>query len=162
MADERPQAIPIPAKVAGERGGVQHVAAIAVRGGREPVSEPARQAIVDLVALDEVHVKRLVAVLGEQQRTRGVPVAARAPGLLVVGLERRRHARVQDRAHVRLVHPHPEGVGGADRRARVAQEAPLDSARCSAMEPRVVGHRLLAEGDAQSAASSSAPARVPA
>ena len=72
------------------------------------------QARVELLALDEVHVQRLVAVLGQQQRTRRRAVAARAAGLLVVGLERRRHARVHHRAHVRLVHAHAERVGGAD------------------------------------------------
>ena len=52
---------------------VERVAALAVRGRRDPVGEPARQLGVHLLALDEVDVQRAVAVLREQQRARRQP-----------------------------------------------------------------------------------------
>ena len=138
VTHERPQPIAVSSQLTGEADGVQHVAAVAVGCGRDAVGQPTRQAVLDLVALDEVHVERLVAVLGQQQRQGGQAVASRTARLLVVGLQRRRHARVQDGAHVRLVHPHPEGVGGADQIQVAGQEAALDVGPVPAVEPRVV------------------------
>ena len=114
-----------------------------------PVRQPAGQVLVDLLALDEVHVQRLVAVLGQQQRAGGLAVAPGAAGLLVVGLERGRHARVHHGAHVGLVHAHAERVGRADHAHVVREEAPLDRRAPLAVEPGVVGHGLLAERLAQ-------------
>ena len=79
----------------------------------------------------------------------GRAVASGAARLLVVGLQRPRHARVDDRAHVRLVHAHPEGVGGADHPHVVGEEAALHRRAPLAVEAGVVGRRLLAEGGAQ-------------
>ena len=67
----------------------------------------------------------LSAALGEQQRPRRRAVAPGAPGLLVVGLDRRRDARVGDRAHVGLVDAHAERVRGHDDLDLAGHEAPL-------------------------------------
>ena len=60
---------------------------------RSTSATPRDRRLVDLGALDEEHVQALVAVLGEEQVARRLAVAARAAGLLVVGLDRLR-ARV--------------------------------------------------------------------
>ena len=75
----------------------------------------------------------------------GAPSRPGAAGLLVVGLERRRHGGVDHGAHVRLVHAHAERVGGADDAHVVGEEAALDVGAALALEPGVVGHRLLAQ-----------------
>ena len=62
---------------------------------------------------------------GEQQAARGLAVAARAAGLLVVGLDRARDALVADRPHVGLVDAHPERVGRHHHRRLAGHEAPL-------------------------------------
>ena len=87
----------------------------------------------------------LVAALGEEQRARRQPVAPGAAGLLVVGLDRARHGGVRDRAHVGLVDPHAEGVGGHHHLDVAAHEAPLGLGALLAPQPRVVGDDLGAE-----------------
>ena len=67
-----------------------------------------------------------VAGLEQQQALRAPAVPARAPGLLQVALQRAGYLRVHDRADVRLVDAHAEGVGG-DHHVDVARvEAALD------------------------------------
>ena len=126
MADQRPETVTATAQLTGERRCLERVAPVAVGGRDQAVGQPSGKAGVHLVALDEVHVERLVPVLGQQQRTRRCAVASPSAGLLVVGLERGRHRGVHHRAHVRLVHTHPERVGGADDANVIGQEAALD------------------------------------
>ena len=145
MTDERAQPVAVATEVARQPGRVQGVAAVAIGCRSKPVGEPAGEVRVELVALDEVHVQGLVAILGEEQRTRRRAVPPGAAGLLVVGLERRRHGGVHDRAHVGLVHPHAERVGGADDPHAVGEEAALDLGAALALQPRVVGECRLAE-----------------
>ena len=100
---------------------------------------------------------------GEQQAARRLPVAPRAAGLLVVGLERARDALVADRPHVGLVDAHPERVGGDDDRRLAGHEAPLrlgprvarQARRGRRSPPRPAGRRSRS-------ASRSHSARVPA
>ena len=75
----------------------------------------------------------------------GWPSRPRAAGLLVVGLERRRRAGVDDGPDVRLVDAHAERVGGDDHAHVVGEEAALDVGARLAVEAGVVGERLLAE-----------------
>ena len=149
MAEQRSQPVSVSRQAAHQLVGVERVAALAVGGCGDPVGEPPRQLLVDLVALDEVHVQGLVAVLRQQQGARRAAVATRAPGLLVVGLERCGHARVDHRPHVGLVHAHPECVGRADDPHLVGQEPALHRRSPLAVEAGVVGDRLLAERRAQ-------------
>ena len=143
----------IAAQVGHELAGIEVVAglrqprkAAVVRRFRQSHRQPSRQLLVDLVAADEVDVQRLVAVLGQQQRPRRGAVAAGPTGLLVVRLERRRHAGVKDGSHVRLVHAHAERVGGDDDPNVVAEETALDGSPPVAVEPGVIRQRLLPEG----------------
>ncbi len=67
-----------------------------------------------------------VAVLEQQQAVRGPAVPARSASLLQVALQRSGNLGVHDRANVRLVDAHAEGVGG-DHHVDVALvEAALD------------------------------------
>ena len=120
---------PSPRSCARELARVERVAAVAVRGRSDPVGQPARQLRVDLLALDEVDVERLVAVLGEQQRPRRRAVAPRAARLLVVGLERRRHARVQHGATLGLSTPMPNALVAQITRTSSARKRRCTSAR---------------------------------
>ncbi len=75
---------------------------------------------------------------------RGASVAAGAPRLLVVGLERGRQVAVDDEADVGLVDAHAEGDRG-DHDHRVARAEPLLVRRArAAVEPGVVGQRVEA------------------
>ena len=105
--------------------------------------------VVDLGALDEEHVQALVAAGGEQQRPGGPPVAPGAAGLLVIGLDRGRDGLVADRPHVRLVHPHPERVGGDDDGRGAVHEAPLHVRAQLPRQPCVIGDHLHPELPAQ-------------
>ena len=60
--------------------------------------------------VDEEDVEALVLPVGEKDAARRQPVAPSAPGLLVVGLERRGNGLVDHGAHVRLVDAHAERV----------------------------------------------------
>src|SRR5665809_76626 len=70
VADERTDSVDEQAELARERSGVERVAAVLVARLGEALDEPRRRALLKLVALDEVDVERLVAILGEQQRPR--------------------------------------------------------------------------------------------
>ena len=126
-----------------------HVVAPVLRARGEPVRDPVHQRVVDPGALDEEHVQPLVAALGEQERPRRPAVAARAAGLLVVGLQRARDGLVAHRAHVGLVDAHPERVRGDDHLDLARHESPLGLGAVLARQAGVVGERLD-------------PARVPA
>ena len=80
----------------------------------------------------------------EEDRPRGEPVPPRAPDLLVVPLDARRQAGVEDGPHVGLVDPHPEG----DRRDHHVdpplQEPALRLVPRLRRHPRVVRHGLQA------------------
>ena len=78
----------------------------------------------------------------KSRRARREPVAARAPGLLVVGLDRARHRGVRDGAHVGLVDAHAEGVGGDHHLDLAVHEAPLGVGALLAPEAGVVGQHL--------------------
>ena len=71
----------------------------------------------------------------------GSAVAARAAGLLVPGLERRRDADVGDGPHVRLVDAHAERVRRDDDVEVAVHEPPLHRRAALAGEARVVGAR---------------------
>src|SRR6185437_6485742 len=71
---------------------------------------PPERGVLDARALDEVHVQAPVSALGEQQAPGRAAVAAGAPGLLVVGLERARDRGVAHRSHVGLVDPIPNAL----------------------------------------------------
>ena len=160
MPEQRAQLVAVAAEAADQLAGGDAVATVPVRRRRDPVGEPAGQPLVDLLALDEVDVERLVAVLREQQRAGRLPVAAGAPGLLVVGLERGRHARVDHRAHVGLVDAHAERVGGARSPAPRPRGSGAERPRAGPVEPGVVGHGRLPERVASARRRS--PPRPPA
>ena len=80
-----------------------------------------------------------VAVGIEQQGFAGEPVAARAPGLLVVALHVLGKVHVHDKAHVGLVDAHAERDGGDDDADVVAEEFLLVERPDILVEPRVVG-----------------------
>jgi hypothetical protein len=86
-----------------------------------------------------VHVQGLVPVLGEQERPRGLAVAPRAAGLLVVRLERRRGADVDHRPHVGLVDAHSERVGRDHHVHFSGQEAAQHRRAPITLESGVVG-----------------------
>ena len=71
----------------------------------------------------------------------GHAVAAGAPGLLVVGLDRLRQIEVGDEAHVRLVDAHAEGDGGDDDDAAVLAEALQHGAADVGVETGMIGER---------------------
>ena len=64
------------------------------------------------VAFEQAAAQRHVVGRDEQQPAGEGAVAPRAADLLVVGLDGARGREVHDRAHVRPVDAHPEGVGG--------------------------------------------------
>ena len=82
---------------------------------------------------------------GEQQAARGLAVASGAARLLVVGLERLGHGGVADGAHVGLVDPHAEGVGGDDDLDLIGHEGALGAVAGLAVEAGVVGGDADAE-----------------
>ena len=61
----------------------------------------------------------------EKNATRRIAVAPGAAGFLQVILQRARYVGVDHQPHVRLVDPHPEGIGGHDRTQLAGDEAPL-------------------------------------
>ena len=74
----------------------------------------------------------------------GQPIAARAPGLLVVGLHALRQIRMRHEAHVRLVDAHAEGDGGDDDHPVVALKAVLMPLAHVAGKARMIGQRIEA------------------
>ncbi len=84
-------------------------------------------------------VQALVAVSGEEEAARRLPVAARAAGLLVVGLERLGDGRMADGSYVSLVDAHPEGVRRDDDVHLAVHEAPLRFGALLALEAGMVG-----------------------
>ena len=88
---------------------------------------------------DEAHEASEVRARGQQDRARRQAVAARAAGLLVVGLEARRQRPVPDRAHVGLVDAHAERVRGDDDVGVPAHERVLARRARPGVHPGVVG-----------------------
>ena len=76
-------------------------------------------------ALDEAPAQRQVAGRVQEEAEGLLPVAPRAPDLLVVGLDRARRGEVDDGAHVGAVDAHAEGVGGHHDLERAVREGPL-------------------------------------
>ena len=74
----------------------------------------------------------------------GQPIAAGAPGLLIVGLHALWQISVGHEAHVRLVDAHAEGDGGDDDHPVVALKAVLMAPAHIAGQPRVIGQRVKA------------------
>ena len=138
VADDGAHALGL--RIAGGRH--RQVVASVDRGAQQRAGHRLERRVVDLGALDEEDVQALVAALGEEQRARRAPVAPRAPGLLVVGLDRPRHGGVGDRAHVGLVDAHAERVGGHHHLDLAGHEAPLGVGALLAPEARVVGEHL--------------------
>ena len=99
--------------------------------------------------VDEEDVEALVLPVREQDAPRRQPVAPRAAGLLVVGLERRGHRLVDDGAHVRLVDAHAERVRRHDHGRLTGHERALRLGAGPAVHPGVVGGDRLAELAAQ-------------
>jgi hypothetical protein len=95
-------------------------------------------------ALDQAAAQRRVARREEQEPERAPAVAARAPDLLVVDLERAGRPEVHHRAHVGAVDPHAEGVGRDDEVELAAREVPLHGVARGGVEPGVVGRRAPA------------------
>src|SRR5437868_2499899 len=99
---------PTPPASAGAGGGdsasasVEVVARALLRVQLERRDHSPEQRLVHGRALDEEYVQALVALLGEEQTARRGAVAARAAGLLVVGLHRPGHAGVGHRPHIGL------------------------------------------------------------
>src|SRR5258708_11074332 len=77
-------------------------------------------------ALDEELVREPVLERVQEKNVRGLSVASRAPGLLIVALERPRHGVVNDDSDVRLVDTHTEGVRRHDDAHLFAHERVLD------------------------------------
>ena len=88
--------------------------------------------------LEQAAPQRHVAGRHEQQPERGLAVAAGAPDLLVVGLDRAGRREVDDGAHVGAVDAHAERVGGDDdlERARRGTRCCAACARGPARGPR--------------------------
>ena len=82
-----------------------------------------------VVPVQEEVVRPAVAVRVEQHRARLLAVAPGAPDLLVVALDARRQAGVDDRAHVGLVDAHAEGDGGHHHVELAGEEGVLRRAR---------------------------------
>ena len=138
MADDGAHALGL--RIAGGRH--RQVVAAVDRGAQQRAGHRLERRVVDLGALDEEDVQTLVAALREEQRARREPVAPRAPGLLVVGLDRPRHRGVRDGAHVGLVDAHAERVGGHHDLDLAVHEAPLGVGALLAPEAGVVGQHL--------------------
>ena len=85
-------------------------------------------------------------VLGavERQGLGGRAVAARAPDLLVIGLDGFRQVGMDDITDVGLVDAHAEGDGGADHHAVLALEAVLGQAAVVGVHAGVVVQRAVA------------------
>ena len=83
-----------------------------------------------------------VASAVEEQAVGGQAVAARAPRLLIVGIEVLRHVVVQDVADVGLVYAHAEGVGRDHDRGAVVYEFLLIARALRVGQARVVAHGL--------------------
>ena len=159
VADDRPDALGLVVE-RGDRATSKRPSGAEATSRR---ATPSSNCVVDLGALDEEDVQALVARLGEQQGASRGAVAARAPGLLVVGLDRRRHDLVCHGAHVGLVDAHAERVGGDDDVDLAGHEAPLDGGALVARQPRVVGSGPRGPGRPAAARSArSAALRVPA
>jgi len=90
-------------------------------------------------------VQALVAWLGEQEAAGRPAVAPRAAGLLVEGLHGLGHGLVADRAHVCLVHAHPERVRGDHQRHVASHETPLRLGALLASQAGVVDEGLDAQ-----------------
>ena len=98
---------------------------------------------VDLAAGEEAAQPDVLRAV-EQGRRRGLPVAAGAPDLLVVAVERLRDLRVHDPADVRLVDAHPERRRRHDHVEVVVHEARLGGLAVAPAHPGVVGGRAQA------------------
>ena len=92
-----------------------------------------------LPLLDQLAQLHHLAEAVEEERRRGQSVAPRPARLLVVALYALRQVEVRDETDVRFVDAHPEGDGGADDEALLAQEACLVFATLRRVEPGVVG-----------------------
>src|SRR5205085_5826270 len=79
-----------------------------MRTSAQPSDERAHVVDARLALGDEADQTAEVHARGEQQRARGLAIAASAPGFLVVGLEARRQRPVRDGAYVGLVDAHAE------------------------------------------------------
>ena len=83
----------------------------------------------------------VVGAAPEEQALGLEAVAAGAPGLLLVVLDRLRHAGVDDVAHTGPVDPHPEGDGGDHDVGALVDEGVLVGAALGVGQARVVGQR---------------------
>ena len=88
---------------------------------------------------EEGHVVKRV----ERQRIGRQPVAARAPDLLIVALNGRRHIGMGDEAHVRLVDAHPEGDGRDGDDGVFTQETVAIAIARRLIHPRMIGQRVV-------------------
>ena len=75
---------------------------------------------------------------------RGQPIAARPPGLLIVGLHALRQIHMGHEAHVRLVDAHAESDGGDDDHPVVALKTALVPLAHIAWQAGVIGQRIKA------------------
>ena len=75
------------------------------------------------------------------ERIRRQPVAARAAGLLVVGLDRAGHIEMRHIAHVGLVDAHAEGDGGDEADRVLLEERILVARPDGGRQSRVIGQR---------------------
>ena len=91
-------------------------------------------------AFDEPFLDVAVGGVVEQEALRRLAVAAGAPRLLVIALQRARQVVVDDEPHVALVDPHPEGGGGDDDLGAALHERILGRLAIVGHQARVVGH----------------------
>ncbi len=88
--------------------------------------------------LDQPPAQRQVARRVQEQAEGLLPVAPRAPHLLVVGLDRPRRGEVDDGAHVGAVDAHAEGVRRHHDLERAVRESPLRARAALTGHPRVI------------------------
>ena len=115
--------------------------------------------LVPAAGCDELPELRDVAQAPGHHGGRRQPVAAGAPGLLVVGLEALGRIEVVDEAHVGLVDAHPERDRGHDDARLVLDEPTLGGAPDVRGQTRVVGNALQPRARAARRSPRSAGAR---
>ena len=141
VADERAQLLVAAARSAPRGRHASSVVAAVLAGERRSSASATRAGIASVSSsrLMKCTCSALSRFSASSSARAGCAVATAAPGLLVVGLERRRDAGVDDRPHVRLVHAHAERVRRDDHLDLVREEAPLHLRPLLARQPRVVG-----------------------
>ena len=90
-----------------------------------------------------------IARTPEHHRLGRIAVAPRAPGFLVIALDRLGYADMRDETHVGFVDPHAEGDRGDDDHVLAGHECRLVGSARPRIEPRVIGQHRAPGGSGQ-------------